>query len=121
MIGRDGFIPKHVINGVRCSGSDALPLERDIELAPAYLLNLRSRVDELAGSEKGSAVRKINTLQKRIDLFRNQGQPVGEWKPRAAFYTNSAERVELLAHEFLAKCLDKRAPFGEVFSSSVSG
>ena len=119
MVGSNGNMPKHVLSGVRCSGSDALPLERDFELAHTYLLNLQARVDELTGNEKGSAVRKINTLQKRIDLFRHLAQPVGEWELRTAFYTKSAERVELLAHEFLAECLDKRAPFGEVFCCSA--
>jgi hypothetical protein len=120
MVDSSGYIPQHVLSGVRCLGSDALPLERGYELSQTYLLNLRASVHELTGSEKGSAVRRINTLQKRIEFLRNQGQPVGQWEFRTAFYTKSAERVELLAHALLAESLDKLAPFGEVFCCSVS-
>ena len=120
MVDSSGFIPQHVLSGVRCLGSNALPLERDHELAQTYLLNLRDSLHELTGSEKGSVVRRISTLQKRIDLFCSQGQPVGVWEFRSAFYTISAERVELLAHKLLADRLDKLAPFGEVFCCSVS-
>ena len=115
-----GLIPQHVISGTRCSGGDALPLERDVALAESYLQNLRAQVDGLVGSEKGSVVRKIKTLEKRIGLYRNHDRPVGVWQFHAAFYTKSAERVELLTHEILGKRLDTRAPFGEVFCCAVS-
>jgi hypothetical protein len=42
------------------------------------------------------------------------------WQLSTAFYTECAERVELLSHEILGERLDKVAPFGEVFCCSVS-
>lgn len=119
LVGTDGLIPEHVISGIGCSGSNSLPLESDVKLAELHLLNLRTRLDELTGSEKGSVVRKIKTLEKRIELYKNLGRPVGRWKLSTAFYTKSAERVELLAHKLLSEHLDKLAQFGEVFCCSV--
>lgn len=115
-----GLVPQHVLSGNSCPGSDALPLEKDVALAESHLEQMRSQLDELAASAKGSVVRKIKTLEKRIALYRQYGQPVGAWQLRAVYYTECAEQVELLSHEMLAKRLDGLAPFGEVFSCSVS-
>jgi hypothetical protein len=42
------------------------------------------------------------------------------WQLSTAFYTECAEKVELLSHEILSQRLDKETPFGEVFCCSVS-
>lgn len=115
-----GLVPQHVLSGIYCSGSNELPLEKDVALAESHLEQLRTQLDELASSAKGSVARKIKTLEKRIGLYRHHGSPVGAWQLSAAFYTECAEQVELLTHEILAERLDTRAPFGEVFSCSAS-
>ncbi|MFC1808969.1 hypothetical protein ACFL3D_02450 [Candidatus Omnitrophota bacterium] len=116
----EGLLPQHVVSGIRCPGTGALPLEKDITLAESYLEKMKNRLSELSGVEKKSTVRRVNTLEKRIDKFRYYNGPVGEWQSRVIFYTKGAERVEPLSHEILAKYLDKQAPFGEIFCCSVS-
>lgn len=111
-----GLVPRHG----NCPGGGALPIEKDVSLAESHLALLRAQLDKLAGSAKGSVVRQINTLEKRIALYRHRDQPAGMWLLRATFYTECAEQVELRSHEILAERLDKLAPFGEVFSCSVS-
>lgn len=115
----NGLIPKHVISGKGCSGGEFLPLEKDTRLAVLHLEELRLQADLLMANEKASAVRKFNSLEKRIALYRGIAEPVGEWKCNTVYYTKSAERVELLAHKFLEGKLDTSAPFGEVFSCSM--
>ena len=113
------LVPKHVVSGSNCPGGNALPLERDITLAQAHLENLRLQVGEASGSEKGSMMRRINTLEERIRLRRQHSRAVGTWKIGTVYYTECAEQVELLSHEFIAEHLDRTAPFGEVFSCSM--
>lgn len=115
-----GRMPQHVVSGRQCPGGNAPPLEKDVSLAQSQLKHLEATLSELSGSEKGSVTRQINTLKKRIALFQDFVQPVGIWQFNTAFYTNSAEQVELLAHEILADHLDRQAPIGEVFCCSVS-
>ncbi|MBN1823521.1 MAG: hypothetical protein JW803_04290 [Endomicrobiales bacterium] len=115
-----GYVPKHVASSNYCLGGNALPLEKNVALAETYLESLKNRLSEVSGSEKGSITRKINTLKKRIELFRNYIRPAGGWQFGAAYYTDCAEQVELLTHKILADRLDKDAPFGEVFCCSVS-
>ena len=119
LVNPNGLIPKHVISGAGCSGGGSLPLEKDTSLAESYLQELRLQADLLIGNEKASAVRKFNSLEKRIALYQNISEPVGEWNCNTVFYTKSAERVELLAHKLLEIKLDTGAPFGEVFTCSV--
>ena len=116
-----GRVPQHVKSGIRCLGGNALPLEKDVALAEAYLKNVTSRLIELSGSEKGSAIRIANNLEKRIEKYRHHQRPVGEWQFRVAFYiyTEGVTEVESLSHEILAKHLDQLAPFGEVFCCSA--
>ena len=114
-----GRVPQHVVSGKGCPGSNAMPLERDLALAKSYLESMKNRLGELSGSEKGSIVRKVRTLEKRTELYRNHDRPEGTWQFSAAFYTECAEQVELLSHGILAVRLDKLAPFGEVFCCSV--
>jgi hypothetical protein len=115
-----GLVPQHVKSGIGCPGGNALPLEKDVALAESHLENIENRLSELSGSEKGSATRIVNTLEKRIERYRHYNQPVGEWQFSVAFYTDCVEQVESLSHEILAEHLDKVAPFGEVFCCSVS-
>lgn len=120
LINAEGVVPHHVECGISCPGGNALPLEKDVTLAESYLENMKSRLGELSGSEKGSVTRKIKTLENRIGLYRNYNPPIGVWQLSTAFYTECAEQVELLSLKILAERLDKAAPFGEVFSCSVS-
>jgi hypothetical protein len=113
-------VPIHVVSGIKCPGGNALPLESDITLANAYLENLRIRVAEVAGSEKGSVIRKIKTLDERIRLRSQHNRGIGSWRISTVYHTECAEKFELLSHGFLVEHLDRTAPFGEVFGCSVS-
>lgn len=112
-------VPQHVKSGRGCPGGNALPLEKDVALAESYLENMKNRLSELSGSEKGSFIRTVSTLEKRIERYRHHSRPVGEWQFRAAFYTEGVAEVESLSHKILAAHLDRLAPFGEVFCCSV--
>jgi len=114
-----GSVPAHIGNGRNCLGGNALPIEKDVALAVSHLENTRNSLRELHGSEKGSATRIVNTLEKRIEKYRNYTRPVGNWKFSLAFYTECAEQVELLSHEILKESLDEQATFGEVFCCTV--
>ena len=120
LINTRGLVPQHVVSGIGCSGGSALPLEKDVALAESHLENLKIRLSDLSGSEKGSVTRIIKTLEKRIVLYRDYKLPAGVWQLNTAFYTEGAGQVELLSHEILAERLDRLAPFGEVFCCSVS-
>lgn len=109
-----------MISGISCPGGNSLPLEKDVALAESHLENIKNRLSELSGSEKGSVARIIKTLEKRLILYRNLERPVGMWQLNTAFYTDCAEQVELLSHEILVDHLDRQATFGEVFCCSVS-
>jgi hypothetical protein len=115
-----GLVPQHVKSGIGCPGGNALPLEKDVALAESHLENIKNRLHELSSSEKGSATRIVNNLEKRIERYRYHNRPAGEWRFRIAFYTECAEQVELLSHKILEEHLDKMAPFGEVFCCSVT-
>ena len=114
------LVPKHVVSGEQCPGSNALPLEGDLTLAKAHVENLKVRLSEVSGSEKASAMRRLNTLEERIMLRPQHSRAVGVWQIGTVFYTECAEQVELLSHAFLKERLDKVAPFGEVFCCSAS-
>ncbi len=116
----NGIFPKHVLSGNRCLGGNQLPLEADVGLSEARLQDLRIQLQSASGSERGSITRKIKTLERRIEQYRNHSRPVGSWRVNVVYYTESAEKVELLSHELLASYLDTSAPFGEVFTCSVS-
>jgi hypothetical protein len=115
-----GQLPEHVVSGIRCEGGNALPLAKDVTLAQSHLADLTNRLSALSGNARASATRKVKTLKKRLEIYGYYDQRVGVWQGHTAFYTECAERVELLAHEFLEARLDKVAPFGEVFCCSVS-
>jgi hypothetical protein len=117
-----GRVPRHVKSGLGCPGGDALPLEKTVALAELHRDAMQHRLSELSGVENASAIRIINTLQKRIEKFRHRIRPVGEWQFSVAFYlyTDGVAAVESLSHKILAQHLDGLAPFGEVFCCSVT-
>lgn len=120
LVNSGGYVPHHVKSGIPCLGGRDLPIEKDASLAEAHLESIKSNLNELSGSEKGSATRVINNLEKRINKYRLHTPPVGEWQCKIIFYTERAEQVELLSHKILEEHLDKLAPFGEVFCCSVT-
>lgn len=113
------LVPRHAVSGKDCPGGNMLPLEGDVSLAESHLENLKRRLNEVSGSEKGSVMRRINTLEKRIGLRQQHSRAVGVWLIGTVYYTECAEQVELLSHRFLEERLDTVAPFGEVFCCSV--
>jgi len=112
------LIGQHYVSGISCQGAGNPPLERDISVAEEYLKELEDNHSQLVGAEKCSNTKRIKTLKKRIEQFRDYKQPVGEFKCRVIF-KGVGEPVEKGAHEILGEYLDKKAPFGEVFSCSV--
>lgn len=115
-----GLVPEHVKSGITCSGGRALPFEKDVALAESHLANIRSRLEGLVATEKGSATRIVKTLEKRLERYRHHNQQTGTWEFSVAFHTEGVAEVESLSHKLLAERLDKLAPFGEVFCCSVS-
>ena len=117
----EGRIPPHVKSGIDgCPGTWAPPLEMDSLLAERHLANLKDRLRALSGDELGSDTRRIRRLERLLRLPRHAARAVGYWSLAAAFVTERAGEVELLAHSFLAERRDVTAPIGEVFSCSVS-
>lgn len=114
------LMPKHNVDGGTCSGGNVLPLEIDITLTKAHLEELKLRAAEASTIKKASIIRKINTLEERILLRHQQNRGRCPWKIGTVYQTECAEQVELLSHELLAEQLDRTAPFGEVFSCSIS-
>jgi hypothetical protein len=115
-----GQVPRHVVSGIRCPGGNSPPMEKNFALAQSYLEKLKNRHGELSGTEKGSVTRIVKTLERRIELYRSYRTPAGAWQYRVGYYTERAEQAESLSHKILAEHLDRSAPFGEVFSCSVS-
>jgi hypothetical protein len=113
-------IKKHRAESRDCPGGGQLPIERDVALAEAHLNDLERRARSLSGNQRSSVTRKINKLKERIERYRYYEPPVGDWSINTTFITESAERVEQVAHERLADHLDTDAPFGEVFRCSPS-
>ncbi len=115
----NGLMPKHVLSGKHCSGSHALPIESDKTVAIEELKSLEDELKKIQGKSKGSAVKRINSLAKLIDDQQDVQRLTGSWSLRASFNSEIAYQVEEIVHETLHMCLDKSAPFGEVFSCSV--
>ncbi|MBS0287888.1 MAG: hypothetical protein JSR17_11365 [Proteobacteria bacterium] len=120
LVNHKGFIPYHVVSGIRCPGSNSLPFEKDSSLAISYLIELKNNHDVLRGSSQNSNSRRINGLKERIRRFQALDKLLGVWKVNTVYHTNSAEDVELRSHEVLSNYLDKDVPFGEVFICSVA-
>jgi hypothetical protein len=115
-----GLVPPHVKSGIGCPGGNVLPLEKDVTLAQSHRESIIARLGQLSPSEKGSATRMVNTLEKRIEKYRYYRPPIGQWQFGVVFFTEGVAEVELLSHKILEGHLDKLAPFGEVFCCSVS-
>lgn len=115
----NGLMPKHVLSGKHCSGSHALPLERDKSLAIEEAKRLKGELEGIQGKSKGSAVKRIRSLEKLIDEPQDVQRFTGSWSLRTSFKSEIAYQVEELVHETLHVYLDRSAPFGEVFSCSV--
>jgi DNA-directed RNA polymerase subunit RPC12/RpoP len=113
-------VPRHSASGINCPGGNARSLEHDTSLATDHLEYLKREVEQLSGTEKASMVRRINKLEERLFLRSQHQRAVGRWNIGTVYYTDCAEQVELLSHEYLAEHLDRHAPFGEVFSCSIS-
>lgn len=120
LINRRGFVPPHVKSGIVCQGGNEFPLEKDVTLAQSHRESLIDQLGKLSGVEKNSATRMVNTLEKRIEKFRDYRLPIGEWNMAVVFFTRGVAEVESLTHKSLANHLDKLAPIGEVFCCSVS-
>lgn len=114
------FVPPHVGIERECPGGNELPFEEDVSLAESYLQELKDMHAGLSGSMKGSVTKRINSLQKRIELYKNYKPKNGFWQFNCAFITEDAEKVESLTHKLLNESLDQTAPFGEVFCCSVT-
>lgn len=112
----DGHMPVHVLSGNYCSGSNELPFEKDVSLAELKLINLQEQVEELHGSQKISAVRRIKNLRKVIDSYTNTPRQIGTWQLLASYSLEDAYQVEAIAHQLLSTYLDEDAPIGEVFA-----
>lgn len=119
LIGDDGRFRKHASSAGECPGGNELPIEMDVSLAESYLKEQRQALTTLSGSEKSSAVRELNKLEKRITNFRGYTLPRGLWQFAVAYHTNFAGDVESKTHEILAEQLDNQAPLGEVFCCSL--
>ncbi len=115
----NGLMPKHVLSGKHCSGSHAFPIEKDKTLAIEELKRLKGELEGIQGKSKGSAVKRIKSLEKLIDEPQDVQRLTGSWTLRASFKSEIAYQVEEIVHETLHVYLDKSAPFGEVFSCSV--
>ncbi len=120
LVNYEGFIPKHVVSGIRCPGSYSLPFEKDSSLAISYLIELKNNHCILRRSSQNSNSKRINGLKERIRRFQALDKLLGVWKVNTVYHTNSAEDVELRSHEILSDYLDNDVPFGEVFSCSVT-
>lgn len=114
------LVPQHFKSGRACTGGNHLPIEKSTALAALRLQETRNSLNELSGTEKGSACRVANTLERRIEKYRDYIKPAGDWQFGVAFYTEGVTEVERLAHKRLAEYLDRRAPFGEVFCCTAS-
>ena len=112
-------MPRHVISGNQCAGSNQPPFQKNTELAEQELKSLRGQLKELQGSEKTSAIIRIDNLEKIIKAYRNTPSQVGIWQLQTSLLTRNAYQVELIAHEILSKHLDVAAPIGEVFKCSA--
>jgi len=116
----DGRMPKHVLSGNRCYGSGALPIESDVTIASQELNKLRANLELKIGRAKGSAAKRVKSLECLIETYRNKPIKIGTWQICTSFVTGNAYRVEQLVHEQLSKYLDTSAPFGEVFTCSAA-
>ena len=119
LLSTDGHIPIHVLNMNHCLGSNQLPFEKDTGLADQELRKLREQLVKPQGVYKNSITRRINNLEKIVNLYKNAPKRVGIWRIRATFFTEDSYEIEKIAHKILHAHLDKKSPIGEVFSCST--
>jgi len=113
-------VPDFVLGIAGCAGTHELSLEQSTDVAQKHLAALKNRVGGLTGVRKGSVTRMITTLERRIATPRHQDNSSGLWQVHTTYLTESAEKVEHLAHSYLSEFLDHEAPIGEVFHCTVS-
>lgn len=116
----DGRMPKHVLSGNHCYGSGALPIESDVTIASKELNKLKANLELKVGRAKGSAAKRIKSLESLIESYCNKPIQIGTWQMCTSFVTCNVYIVERIVHESLAKYLDTSAPFGEVFTCSAA-
>ena len=113
-------VPEFVVGAAGCAGTHEQPLKQSSHVAQKHLAALKDRVGGLTGVRKGSITRMITTLERRIAAPRHHDNSSGLWQVHTTYVTESAERVERIAHSLLSEVLDHEAPIGEVFRCSVS-
>ena len=111
-------MPRHVLSGKHCSGSNAPPFEKDTGVAKLELHRLERLIEEFRGVEKSSAITRIKNLKKVIHSYTNTPRQIGTWQILASYPLEDAYQVEAIAHQMLSTHLDRGAPIGEVFACS---
>ena len=111
-------MPRHVLSGNYCSGSNALPFEKDTGVAKFELQRLEGLIEVLRGIEKSSAIRRIKNLKKVINSYANAPKQIGTWQILTSYPLEDAYQVEAIAHQMLSTHLDRDAPIGEIFACS---
>lgn len=127
LLNSKGNIPFHKYDGANCIGGGELPIERDNFLALNYLEKLKIQQINSKGVLKSSITRKLNSLKKRINFYKNSiieekvwSLGYAYWKFKFAYLTKNFASVEELSHKYLCKYLDKESPVGELFKCSLS-
>jgi hypothetical protein len=113
LLNAKGLMPNHVLSMTHCTGSEAPPIEKDTTLAEQELNKYKQH------KINSSSTRRIKSLEKLINAYRDAPLKVGVWTLHTSFKTNNAYAVESIVHEHLHEYLEKSAPFGEVFSCSA--
>ena len=116
LVAANGLMPRHVLSGNYCSGSNALPFEKDTGVAKFELQRLEGLIEVLRGIEKSSAIRRIKNLKKVINSYANAPKQIGTWQILTSYPLEDAYQVEAIAHQMLSTYLDRDAPIGEVFA-----
>ena len=111
-------MPRHVLSGKHCSGSNAPPFEKDTGVAKLELQRLEGLIEELRGIEKSSAIKRTKNLKKVINAYTNTPRQIGTWQILTSYSLKDAYQVEEIAHRMLSIHLDRDAPIGEVFACS---
>jgi hypothetical protein len=121
-----GYVTGHDWRGEPCPGGYTLPIEEDLKLAESYLKDLKNRISNLSGSEKGSMTRISNNIEKRIEKYQHNqphNRTIGKWWVGIVYRVENikgAGQVEPLSHKILNEYLDEIAPIGEVYCCSLS-
>jgi hypothetical protein len=106
-------MPRHVLGGMPCGGSNHPPLHIDTKHAEQEVANLKNELHE-GLSSKISIIKKINGHKNRIEFFKTF-KAEGEWTLFATWKIADAYYCEEMVHSKLEKFKYDLAPFGEVF------